>query len=427
MAMNVDPTDIVRTTLDVVAAGRGGAAQFGALVTAVRELSGCPNVALRLRHAGGRWIPFVAHKGLTSKFLRDETILREQDCMCGRVSRGDTDPSLELFTPNGSFFCGRSLAIPDRFTPEELGPIRGRCLVSGFETIALIPIRAHLEIVGMLYLSSPEQDAISPAALAVLERFCDEVGSALLGNTPEERERETARLLRDTLAPQLGPRVGPLEVAATARPAGVGAPLGGDFCDALELPDGRSCLFVGDISGEGIEVAGLAAHCRVVVGDLAHLARDAAELLAMANASLAHDLPEDRFATLATAYYSREGRMLEVALAGHPRPVLLSDGDGDRELGEVGPPLGVLPDKRYPLATTPLGESDVILMYTDGITDSPGPDGRFGEEGLAAALASGRELGTQELAAHVCAVAAEFAGQRHTDDMLALAARPVAW
>jgi serine phosphatase RsbU (regulator of sigma subunit) len=424
--MNVDPVDIVRTTLELVAAGRGGAAQFGALVTAVRELSGCPNVALRLRHDEGRWIPFVAHRGLTSRFLRDETILRNVDCLCGRVCRGDVDSSLEIFTPNGSFFCGRSQDVPERFTSQELGPVRGRCLVEGFETIALVPVRAHGEIVGMLYMSSPEPDAMSPEALELLESFCNEVGSALLGNTPEERERETARLLRDALAPQLGPRVGALEVAATARPAGVGTPLGGDFCDALELPDGRSCLFVGDISGEGIEVAGLAAHCRWVVADLAHLASDAAELMAMANASLSHDLPEDRFATLATAYYSPEDRSLAVALAGHPRPVLLGDGNGDREVGEVGPPLGVVPDERYPLSTVSLEETNVVFIYTDGITDAPGPHGRFGEEGLEAALALARGLGTSELAAHVCAAAAEFAGNRHTDDMLALAARPVA-
>lgn len=431
--MRFDPDDIIKTTLEVVSAGRGGGAQFEAVVAAARELSGCANAALRLVHAQGRWIPFVAHHGLTSRFLRDETILRNVDCMCGRVCRGDTDPSLDLFTPNGSFFSGRSQGIPERYTPEQLGPVRGRCLTSGFETIALVPVRAGGETVGMLYLSDPSPDAIPQETFALLERFCNEVGSALLGNTPEEREHETARLLRETLAPELGPRVGALEVSADARPTGgEGTPLGGDFCDALELPDGRSILFVGDISGEGIEVAGLAAHCRWVVGDLAHLATDAAELLAMANASLAHDLPEDRFATLATAYYSGEDRTLQVALAGHPRPVLIARGDktvgsdGDRELGEVGPPLGVVSDERYPLTSVRLGEDDVVLIYTDGITDAPGPTGRFGEDGLAAALAEACGLGTRELAAHVCAVAAEFAGNRHTDDMLALAARPVA-
>lgn len=420
------PARVPAELLREIGSAAGPRELFGAVLSAAERISGCPNVALRLVHGPHGWMPFVAARGLPPDFLKDEAILLRGECMCGRVIRGDVDPGLDFFTRSGGFRHG---GLQADFTDEELrlfGTVRGRCIGMGYMTVVLLPIKTEDRVVGMLYLSSDEPNAVDDRTLLKLEALCREVAPALQAMSADDRERETSRLLKDALAPEPQASVGALEIGASLRTAGSDALLGGDFCAALELRDGRVLLFVGDVAGEGIEVAGLAAHCRwtltrLVQGD-PPLA-GAAKLLAAADGLLAPDMPEERFATVALAIFDPRARRLDVALAGHPTPTLLREGAEAEDVGALGPPLGVDSSASFAAAELSVPSTWTLVMCTDGVLDAPGSGGRFGRAGLVEAIESAAGSRPADLARRVLDMAASHAGPRRTDDMLAMAAR----
>lgn len=398
--------------------------QLEALIRTVRELTGCPNVAVRLRDARGGWIPFVAAGGLAGRFLRDEALIHEGDCMCGRVIRGDVDASLAFFTGHGSFYSGDIQRLPVDYTACELGATRGRCLEMAFRTLALVPIRAGGAGVGLLYVSSTEPDGIEPERLRLIESLCDLAGTALASQAvAAEREQQTARILREALAPQPRASIGTLEIGVCEIAADLDGPLGGDFCDAIELSDDRVLVFVGDIAGEGLGVAGLAARCRFVLTGLAHIAEHPGELLAKANEAFVGELPEDRFATVAVAVVDLKAQRLDLALAGHPEPLVIAAEGDFLFAGTAGPPLGVETESYFGTASLDFGRGDTVVLYTDGIPDAPLDGGRFGREGILGLCGNLGHEDPHTVAARICNAAANGARGGHTDDMLALVAR----
>lgn len=413
--------------LEAIARGHDADAQFRALLDAARALSGCPTVALRLRH-GSSWMPMVGACSVPAAFLRDEALLKDTECICGRVVRGDVDPNLAIFTENGSFYCGHLQRIFDEYTSEQLGKTRGRCIRMNYQTVALVPVKAGAKTIGLLYLSSEEEDVIPHERLSDIEVLCKRAGRWLSRLPADERERQAAHLLKDALVAMPASPVAGLEVGASVKQAGPGEVLGGDFCEATELSDGRALLVVGDVAGEGIEVAGLAAQCRRVLAELAHAkARGAspASLLAEANLRLVGVLPEDRFTTVVAAIYDPRTQGLSVSLAGHPEPLLLEPAGCRTVRSKVGPPLGVEDVGSYESSVAALDSESTLIMYTDGVLDARGELGRFGREGLVAAAGRAFSLTAQGLAQRIVDAAAAFAGSHHTDDMLTLTARLV--
>jgi GAF domain-containing protein len=121
-----------------------------------REFTGCDAAMLRLVEPEGRagaWIPAVVHRGLSGRFLQDEALIGAEECMCGRVCSGQGDPRLPFFTPGGAFVWGRVQGIAEEFPPEALGNVRGRCILEGYDSIAIFPLLGENGPVGSLHLA----------------------------------------------------------------------------------------------------------------------------------------------------------------------------------------------------------------------------------------------------------------------------------
>ena len=89
-----------------------------ALLSGALRFTGCEGGMLRLREDVGAkegWLPALVHSGLREEFLREEALIRSDECMCGRVCMGLTDPSLPFFTARGSFLWGRAQTIAVQF------------------------------------------------------------------------------------------------------------------------------------------------------------------------------------------------------------------------------------------------------------------------------------------------------------------------
>lgn len=197
--------------------------------------------------------------------------------------------------------------------------------------------------------------------------------------------RENVRLERGLLPTALvhDPH---LRITTDYRPGRRRALLGGDFYDAVELPDGTLHVMIGDVCGHGADEAALGASLRIAWRALTLAGHSPEEVIATLNEMLPHERHQpDIFATLSVLSIDPERRVARVHLAGHPPPLLLN-GDHVRalEVQASSPPLGLFASADRSAVEVDLGGEWSLLLYTDGLIEGRiggGPE-RLGEDRL---------------------------------------------
>ncbi|MFB6502626.1 SpoIIE family protein phosphatase [Streptomyces sp. NPDC056410] len=178
----------------------------------------------------------------------------------------------------------------------------------------------------------------------------------------------TALTLQRHLLPHRPPQPSGLRIAYRYQPAETASGIGGDWFDAIPLPQGRTALVVGDVMGHGINAAATMGQLRTATRALAGLELAPAEVLHHLDRVTA-DLHE-MTATCVYAALDPHRRTYRVALAGHPPPVLLRPGRAPRLLDlPTGAPLGVggVP---FRTAALDLRAGDSLVLYTDGLVET---------------------------------------------------------
>lgn len=249
-----------------------------------------------------------------------------------------------------------------------------------------------------------------------------------------EAERDRERLqrlnttLQRTLLPPVLPTVPGLDVAAAYHAASQDE-IGGDFYDLFPIGTDRWGFFLGDVCGKGPEAAVLTSLTRYTIRAAAVHDTDVLSVLTTLNEVLLQEYQpaRARFCTVVFGLLEREvdGFRIILASGGHPPPLMI------RATGEVEPVrtpggqlVGILPYARFSAATTLLGRGDVLMLYTDGLTEARRADGTmFGEEHLAETMAKLAGSDAATVVAEATAVVREWsAGQ--SDDTAVLAFGP---
>lgn len=159
---------------------------------------------------------------------------------------------------------------------------------------------------------------------------------------------------------------GALELAARRLPATTSAPSGGDWYDALELPDGDTLLGIGDLAGQGVAVTLGAATVIGALRGMAVAGTEPGRLMGWLN-RLSGASAQPSPATALCCRYRPGTRALGWAQAGHPAPLLFRGGTGHVLAQPDGVPLGVTPHAAYGQAEVPLEEGDLLLLHTAGL------------------------------------------------------------
>ena len=238
--------------------------------------------------------------------------------------------------------------------------------------------------------------------------------------------RENARLERGLLPTALihDPC---LRITSDYRPGRQRALLGGDFYDAVELPDGTLHVMIGDVCGHGADEAALGASLRIAWRALTLALHSPEEVISTLNEMLPHERHQpDIFATLSMLTIHPERRAARVHLAGHPPPILLN-GDHARALDvkASSPPLGLFANADRLATEVDLGGEWSLLLYTDGLIEGrigPGPE-RLGDERLVEMVERhtrerpGWRAQEHELLAALIAEVEQLNGEPLTDDL----------
>jgi len=237
-----------------------------------------------------------------------------------------------------------------------------------------------------------------------------------------EREHDIAATLQRSLLPQRLPHIEGLELAARYLPAARGASIGGDWYDALERPDGRVALVVGDVVGHGLRAAATMGQLRNAFRAYGLVEDSPAEVVARLNRLVTIGV-EEAMATVLYLVLDRETGEVAYACAGHPPPLVLAP-DGPRFLeGGRSVPVGAADPVVFRESRERLEPGSTLLLYTDGLVERR--DVPLGErlDELAEA-ARGPEVDLETLCDRL--LAAVLGDAKPSDDVALLAVRPLA-
>lgn len=224
--------------------------------------------------------------------------------------------------------------------------------------------------------------------LLVLLEVADRL--SLKGELEVAREIQLAMLPRGTYTTR------DAEICGVTRPANT---VGGDFYDVLPLADGRVIVTVGDVAGKGSPAALLMALLLAVLRTLVDEQLEASALVQRLNLQICRHTPASRFITLFYAVYDPVSGTLTYVNAGQNPPLIRRRYGRFERLEGTGVALGMFERSRFGSVNTHLGAGDVLVLYSDGITEAEDPSGAPLEE-------SGLELVVER---HATAPAAELA------------------
>ncbi|PID80703.1 hypothetical protein CSB20_06175 [bacterium DOLZORAL124_64_63] len=182
-----------------------------------------------------------------------------------------------------------------------------------------------------------------------------------------EEEMAMARNIQQRLLPGEVPQAPGWLLAGANHPS---LHVSGDYFDYLKLKGGQHGFVIADVSGKGMPASLLASNVQASLRALAGVMDDPGQLLSAVNEALHASTDDEKFATAFLAVLAPDGRGLRYASAGHNPPLVLRT-DGSAEwLKPAGTPLGMFPGMEYPVTEVPFNRGDLLISYTDGITEA---------------------------------------------------------
>ncbi len=234
-------------------------------------------------------------------------------------------------------------------------------------------------LVGVLALGSVVAIVIAAVIFTVQQYRLGERLESERASSEAERRRSaeahaayaTEKRIADTLQQAFSERVFPnlpaMSFSATYLPATEESKVGGDWYDALQLPQDRVLLVIGDVTGHGIDAVIAMNRARQVVNGSALMDADPAAILARANLELVR--VKSPLITAVCAVVDTRTYEVSYAVAGHPPPILLEPGRHAALLEFGALPLGVSAKTSYLTRTTPTVAGAMIVLYTDGVIE----------------------------------------------------------
>jgi len=264
-----------------------------------------------------------------------------------------------------------------------------------------VPLQTDDRVIGLIYLDSPHfvheftRDDLNlltvmanVAAIRIEHTRLAEVEQA---ERVLARDLQQAAVIQQGLLPTCAPQVPGVDLAGYNAACRT---VGGDYYDFITYPDGRVAMLVGDVAGKGMPAAllmsSLQARVQVLFDDPTNLAA----LVTRLNRIITTNCPSNRFISFFIAVLDPKSNELAYVNAGHNPPLLVRRDGSLQKLEGTGLILGILPIAQYEQQTCRLEPGDVVVLFSDGVTEATRPDidEEFGEDRLAKTLA---ELSSQ--------------------------------
>jgi sigma-B regulation protein RsbU (phosphoserine phosphatase) len=214
------------------------------------------------------------------------------------------------------------------------------------------------------------------ASFNTMAQNIEENQELLLEKERLEADLSLARDIQQRMLPQSPPALPGLDMAGISIPS---REVGGDLFYFLPVPEGRLGLTIGDVSGKSVAAALLMSNVLAALKTEARLVEHEDQILTHLNRLIAEQVEPGRFVTFFYGVIDRRQLRLTYACAGHNPPLLVRSNGDTVWLREAGVPLGVLPENVYDPAEVSLEVGDVLVLYSDGVTEAERPTTGDGE------------------------------------------------
>jgi serine phosphatase RsbU (regulator of sigma subunit) len=258
----------------------------------------------------------------------------------------------------------------------------GTVVLQGVRSVLAVPLGVAEKVFGIIYADSPiAEGRFTEDHLKVLTTLASVAAIRVENTRLVDQRLERERLERElALASEIQQRFQP-----TAPPIvkgyelqGISFPcyeIGGDYYDFIERDDGRLVIALGDVSGKGTAAALLMSSLHAAVHAQSGSHNSLVATISAVNRYLADNIPANRFVTLFYAELDPESGALAFLNAGHNPPLIIHSAGTVEQLASGGLPLGIKRDAEYREGRTQLQHGDVLVIYSDGVTETVSPSG----------------------------------------------------
>jgi serine phosphatase RsbU (regulator of sigma subunit)/pSer/pThr/pTyr-binding forkhead associated (FHA) protein len=258
----------------------------------------------------------------------------------------------------------------------------GTMVLQGVRSVLAVPLGVENKVFGIIYADSPiAEGRFTEDHLKVLATLASvaaiRVENAKLVETRLERERLERELalaseIQQRFQPTAPPQVDGYELQGISFPC---YEIGGDYYDFIEREDGRLVIALGDVSGKGTAAALLMSSLHAAVHAQSASHDSLVATISAVNRYLADNIPANRFVTLFYAELDPQSGALSFLNAGHNPPLIVHSAGTVEQLASGGLPLGIKRDAEYREGRTLLQPGDVLVIYSDGVTEAVSPNG----------------------------------------------------
>ncbi len=290
-----------------------------------------------------------------------------------------------------------------------------------------VPISHGGQVIGVLNLESDKLGAYHEGFIDILMALAGEAGIAIknaqlneeaIKNEELQKEMEIAGRIQQAILPQQLPHVENLDMAGKSIPCHA---VGGDFFDVLKLNDTQIGICIGDVSGKGVPGAIMMSVLYTSFRGKVFELKDTSEMVYALNNILCINTAEGRYATFFYCTLDFERLVMYYTNAGHNPPLIMKRSGDWIKLREGGFVLGFLRDQEYRQMTQLVDPGDIIVLYTDGVTEVfNGQDELFGEDRMKKIIADNKDQCAKEIKNKIIDAVKDFAPEQEQQDDITL-------
>jgi phosphoserine phosphatase RsbU/P len=258
----------------------------------------------------------------------------------------------------------------------------GTMVLQGVRSVLAVPLGVSEKVFGIIYADSPIAEGrftedhlkvlTTLASVAAIRVENAKLIEARFQQERLERELQLASEIQQRFQPAAPPIVAGYELQGISFPC---YEIGGDYYDFIERDDGRLVIALGDVSGKGTAAALLMSSLHAAIHAQTGSHDTIVETISAVNRYLADNIPPNRFITLFYAELDPESGAVSFLNAGHNPPLIVHAAGTVEQLASGGLPLGIKADADYREGRTTLQMGDVLVIYSDGVTEAASPNG----------------------------------------------------
>lgn len=258
----------------------------------------------------------------------------------------------------------------------------GTMVLQGVRSVLAVPLGVSEKVFGIIYADSPIAEGrftedhlkllTTLASVAAIRVENAKLVESRLQQERLERELQLAMEIQQRFQPTAPPHVPGYELQGISFPC---YEIGGDYYDFIQRADGRLVIALGDVSGKGTAAALLMSSLHAAIHAQTGSHDTLVETISAVNRYLAENIPPNRFVTLFFAELDPGSGALSFLNAGHNPPLIVHAAGTVEQLASGGLPLGIKADAEYREGRTNMQVGDVLVIYSDGVTEATSPTG----------------------------------------------------